>query len=242
MDLSLIIKDLNLYSGNSDSGCLHPVVQALTELSDTLSTEGATDKDEYVKQRLEVIRTECDADLAHRFLASKHSAFSTLMTACEKFTSRPETHLLCLKTMASLINGQPDLVTGQAIIYFVNLLKVTDSDERVINQTLKIIHYSCVMHESNRQTFVAEDLIGRLVHVMDRYKDNRHIVGQSCICLRTLTLDDDVRVPFGKAHEHAKMIVTEANALKAIMKVCKGNVFYYTCVYIMAKCIVSFRK
>jgi hypothetical protein len=43
-----------------------------------------------------------------------------------------------------------------------------------------------------------------------------------CCALRTLTLDDDVRVPFGKAHNHAKLIVTEAGALKKLLELSSG--------------------
>lgn len=35
--------------------------------------------------------------------------------------------------------------------------------------------------------------------------------------VRALILDDDIRVPFGKAHEHAKHIVTEGKALKRLL-------------------------
>lgn len=37
--------------------------------------------------------------------------------------------------------------------------------------------------------------------------------------------DDDVRVPFGKAHENARLIVEEHNALETLNKSIKGNLY-----------------
>lgn len=51
----------------------------------------------------------------------------------------------------------------------------------------------------------------------------RLVRAQVCGALRVLTYDDDVRVPFGKGHEHAKMIVTEQDALSKIMLISKGT-------------------
>ena len=51
------------------------------------------------------------------------------------------------------------------------------------------------------------------------------VLSAACQALRVLTFDDDVRVPFGKAHEHAKMIVTEENAPKKILDICHGKYF-----------------
>ena len=39
--------------------------------------------------------------------------------------------------------------------------------------------------------------------------------------ISALILDDDIRVPFGKAHEHAKTIVTEGQALKLLLNAMK---------------------
>lgn len=48
-----------------------------------------------------------------------------------------------------------------------------------------------------------------------------------CQTFKVLTLDDDPRVPFGKAHDHAKMIVTEAEALELLLDVAKSRLFLY---------------
>ncbi len=45
--------------------------------------------------------------------------------------------------------------------------------------------------------------------------------------LRVMTFDDDVRVTFGHAHEHAKMIVLEHSGLKVLVEAAKGKVSRY---------------
>lgn len=62
-----------------------------------------------------------------------------------------------------------------------------------------------------------------LAQILINHEDNGDIVKEVCQAMRTLTLDDDPRVPFGKAHDHAKMIVTEANALELLLKVANGK-------------------
>lgn len=40
-------------------------------------------------------------------------------------------------------------------------------------------------------------------------RDENDIVRETCTMLRYLILDDDIRVEFGKAHEHARTISSE---------------------------------
>ena len=45
-----------------------------------------------------------------------------------------------------------------------------------------------------------------------------------CRVWQALVQDDDVRVPFGNAHENARAIVEEHNALAKLIKAIKGTV------------------
>lgn len=61
----------------------------------------------------------------------------------------------------------------------------------------------------NRQLIVNEGILVKhlkplLVH------DEPDIIRNICICFRCFILDDDIRVEFGKAHEHARQIAQEA--------------------------------
>lgn len=60
----------------------------------------------------------------------------------------------------------------------------------------------------NRQLIINEDiLISHLKPLLARNETN--IVRNVCACFRFLILDDDIRVEFGKAHEHARLIASE---------------------------------
>ena len=60
----------------------------------------------------------------------------------------------------------------------------------------------------NRQLIVAEDiLVKHLKPLLAR--DESEIIKNICTCLRFFVLDDDIRVEFGKAHDHARLIAAE---------------------------------
>ena len=88
---------------------------------------------------------------------------------------------------------------------------------------IRIIRLTCIMHETNRQTYVDHNIITYLSSLLEDQIESAALVTEVCSVLRILTADDDPRVPFGKGHEHAKMIVTEGDTLKKIMNICKGE-------------------
>lgn len=60
----------------------------------------------------------------------------------------------------------------------------------------------------NRQLIVNEDiLVKHLKPLLSR--DEMEIIRNVCTCFRYLVLDDDIRVEFGKAHDHARLIANE---------------------------------
>lgn len=69
----------------------------------------------------------------------------------------------------------------------------------------------------------AKNVIQQIAKVLSSHKEHDRVVTEACVLMRTLTLDDDPRVPFSKAHDHAKMIVTEANALDILLEIAKGK-------------------
>lgn len=75
------------------------------------------------------------------------------------------------------------------------------------------------MHESNRQAFVVEGLIELCLAAAEARPSSAEVVAQATMCLRSLTKDDDPRVPFGKGNEHTKMICTEYHGLDRLLKV-----------------------
>lgn len=92
--------------------------------------------------------------------------------------------------------------------YFRLLKTRTNAD--VITSTLKWIHKTCFMHESNRQMWMDNDqLLQYLKTFLNERTQDKKIFKAVLSCFRFLILDDDIRVEFGKAHDHAKMIALE---------------------------------
>ena len=132
--------------------------------------------------------------------------------------------------MCALCNGQPDVLDARGTLFFVELLRSDKISAEAVVGCVMLIRLTCVKHETNRQAYVSADLVPVLIKVLETHKDNASIVKEVCFALRVLTFDDDIRVPFGKAHEHAKMIVTEADALSKILGICKGSSTKVVCV------------
>lgn len=66
-----------------------------------------------------------------------------------------------------------------------------------------------MLHENNRQLIVNEDiLVKHLKPLLSRSEPE--IIKNVSTCFRYLILDDDIRVEFGKAHDHARMIAQES--------------------------------
>ncbi|NWS03217.1 ARMC6 protein, partial [Motacilla alba] len=55
-----------------------------------------------------------------------------------------------------------------------------------------------------------------------RHGGSAELVGTAASALRVMTFDDDIRVPFGHAHDHAKMIVLENDGLRVLIEAAKA--------------------
>ncbi|EDQ92530.1 uncharacterized protein MONBRDRAFT_22281 [Monosiga brevicollis MX1] len=184
---------------------------------------------------LSELRAELERDPAAKTILAQEHGFPALLAAIEalchaELPARDALHT-ALQVMAQLLTGQPDLVTrnnpnniiGEAQSHphaekLCRPLRRFPQDGKTQQHGIHAIRQALVMHETNRQTFVAEGLIDLLLHVLQTHEDQPDAVAEAAHCLRDLTLDDDIRVAFGKAHDHAKLIVSEHNALPAILQ------------------------
>ncbi len=155
-------------------------------------------------------------------MAGKNRAYPVLMETCKKFDSNSDMLTLSLRAFCSLCNGQPDLLDEDGIVWNCDKLNSTVDNSTLAALLVRFMRLNCIKHETNRQKYVACDIVATLSKTLDKYKDSREVLKEVCGAFRVLTNDDDVRVPFGKAHDHAKMIVTEENALRKIMGICNG--------------------
>lgn len=214
----MIIQDASLYSAAGQKS-LHPVVEALNALS---IEDGNKDTD--AMKHLDTIKQECDIDLARRCFAGKNKAYPVLLKYLK--AHRKDDHkifLTGLDTMCSLCNGQPDLLDEEGTVFFMDIMKDETNDPEITQQIVKLVRLNCIKHETNRGMFVKNGLIKELVRVLTSNRKSPSIVKEVSYGLRVLTQDDDIRVPFGAAHENAKQIVIEGDALKELLLICSGK-------------------
>ncbi|XP_006821593.1 armadillo repeat-containing protein 6-like [Saccoglossus kowalevskii] len=213
IDLSNIIKCLNLGDGSGGVETKHAVVMAIDKLNELLQGD---DNDTLISENLKKFKSECDLDFARRSLAATSQAYVTLYKLYEKYKNNADMLLHVVVALAAFLNGQPDIIDKVGIGVLLQLLQQYMEFAHLTTALLKTIRITCIMHETNRQSYVKQNLIPLVIQVLEKHRCDASVVRESCQTLRILTVDDDVRVPFGHAHDHAKMIVEEG-ALKTIL-------------------------
>lgn len=216
-----IVRDLVLQDNTEGVPAKHPVIEAVEALSKSLVDDPPNE--DLIKSSLTKIQLECDIDLAHRCLAAKNNAYLVLYQVLDKYKESPDSLQQVLNAFCALCNGQPDVLDMRGLLLIMKILKEQQNHSENAVALVKLIRLTCVMHEKNRQAYVHYEVIALFMDALLYHKDNAAVVKEICYALRVLTYDDDPRVPFGKAHDHAKTIVTEANALKKILNICKGR-------------------
>lgn len=111
-----------------------------------------------------------------------------------------------LETKITLTDKFPDIFDCKWLQLRHKLLQ--NKSTKVICLALKLFQKTCILHEFNRQSIMNDqEFFDELKLLIKR--DENEIVRETCTMLRYLILDDDIRVEFGKAHEHARTISSE---------------------------------
>ena len=193
INLANIIKDLTI---NKDTG-----ESVLKETIDYLNTN-PTDVVE-IEKKLEALIEECNQTVPHRVLAAKLGAYDKIMNLLE---TNEKARLKAILAANAMINKNPDIFNEKSFHIISKLLK-EESSKDIINQLLRFMQKACVLHEINRQTIMGDeslfDVYRRLLDL-----DDMDIIKDLCALFRSKILDDDIRVEFGKAHEHARTLAT----------------------------------
>jgi len=179
------------------------VVEAVQDLFKDLPSED-------IVTRLKIIQECCTQDLAQRVLATNNGAYSILIKHAKSQTD-PQVQLETVKTLKSVMNGNPDMLEGQGIDTINDILREHQDDE-LGQQTLKLVHIVATKCEANRVSLIQSGLLSQLGACVSS-SESTSLVARVWIAL---VQDDDVRVPFGKAHENAREIVENHNALKLL--------------------------
>ncbi|CAH1254616.1 ARMC6 [Branchiostoma lanceolatum] len=214
VNLSNIVKTLNL--GSTPSGePEHAVLAALSDLS-TLLTSDSPDQ-EKLTSALQTFQEQCTVSFSHRSLAASKDGYKVMFSACTKFSDDANTLSRCIETLAAFLEGQPDLIDETGMKFLVQTLTKFPDDAPLQAITFKAIYATCLKHETNRQAYIEHGLLPCLKKALETHGSRADVVRSACTVMRVLTFDDDIRVPFGKAHEHAKMMVTEHKALETLL-------------------------
>ncbi|XP_043233026.1 armadillo repeat-containing protein 6-like [Amphibalanus amphitrite] len=185
----------------------------LSELS-ALAAEAELSEPQLTRlaELLEAVRQFCAAGLPERVLAGRRGAYPALR-ACLR-AGRPEA--AALRALAALQDGQPDLFAADDCALLLRLLDARPAE------TLPWATAVTLRHEENRQALAEAGLLARLAARLADPAARRDQLPALLTLLRQMTLDDDVRVPYGRAHQHACQLVTEHAALDTLLALLKG--------------------
>lgn len=195
---------------------------------------------------LNIAKEKFNKDLSFRCLATamkpEPNAYSIFMSYLENL--KPPNHtetglendLLIesfLNAFQCYLNQQSDILDSNGLRMLIRLTSSEDNDSSgisgfgshssILNSLLKCINTSCKMSESNRQFFVENGLCENLMKIFYKHKTNDLIIIEACQLIRSLLLDDDIRVEFSKSHEHAKYIASQLNGLDILLHIGLGK-------------------
>lgn len=215
VNLNMIIKSVAGKEG-------HEVLCLANQLSKLMENKKEAPSED-VKEVMEKLANEFDKDISYRYQASKASdAAIMIYKACISYKDKREILKACMRAFASLLNGQPDLITPEGIVFVLQLVKDCEHMEEAALY-LRILKFSATAQEGNRAVIMANSGPSAILECAEKFKDKCDVVVEGCGALRALTLDDDIRVEFGKAHEYTKELVNEHHALERLFKLVKAH-------------------
>ncbi|KAJ8366633.1 hypothetical protein AAFF_G00348320 [Aldrovandia affinis] len=212
VDLSNIVK---VTHGKSDEQT-HEVLQALECLR---SPAGSS----RLAEDLQRFAERCRQDFAQRHLAAQRDAYPTVLSCWRRAGDERGALLATLGAMAALTDGQPDLLDAEGRGLLTEALGPRGDDAGLTQLAARVIRHCCLRHEQNRQDMVAAGALRLLTAALARHRGDAELVREVSAALRVMTLDDDIRVPFGHAHDHAKTIVLEHHGLKIIIEAANAH-------------------
>ncbi|XP_029970043.1 armadillo repeat-containing protein 6 [Salarias fasciatus] len=220
VDLSCIVKAVPaVASADTQEEQTHQVLLALDALRLGKDSAGEAELSAHMKCFTE----QCALGFAQRYLAAQKDAYPLILSFCRKSAEQKEALLVALSALASLTDGQPDLLDAAGQQFVLDVLKKYQDDWSVTCVAIRIVRNCCLKHEQNRQDLVKGGVLPLLTAAVTQHSGCAELIKEVSGALRVMTFDDDVRVMFGHAHEHAKMIVLEHNGLKILIEAAKAH-------------------
>ncbi|XP_074544562.1 armadillo repeat-containing protein 6 [Halichoeres trimaculatus] len=220
VDLTCIVKAVPAVSSEKkQEEQTHEVLQVLDSLQSGKDSAGVTDALADLKRFTE----HCSLGFAQRFLAAQKDAYPIILSYCTKSVDEQEAVSITLSALAALTDGQPDLLDAEGRQFLLDVLKKYQADSSVTCVAIRAVRHCCLKHEQNRQDLVKAGVLPLLTGAATQNSGCAEVIKEAATALRVMTFDDDVRVTFGHAHEHAKMIVLEHNGLKVLIEAAKAH-------------------
>ncbi|KAM4810173.1 armadillo repeat-containing protein 6 [Rhinophrynus dorsalis] len=218
VDLTNIVKAVRKPIGENETASNHDILQTLESLRKCVYSSSLTDLSELLIK----FGDQCKQGLAHRYLAGQKSAYPVVLEAWKLSEGDREILLNALYAMSSLTDGQPDLLEAVGQQLLISTLLNHANDAEVTLLATRLVRHVCLKHEQNRQDLVKAGILHQLTGAITSHGSDADVVREACSALRIMTFDDDIRVPFGHAHDHAKMIVLENSGLKLLIEAAKA--------------------
>ncbi|XP_036096993.1 armadillo repeat-containing protein 6 isoform X1 [Molossus molossus] len=219
VELSNIIKMAPKVSADGLQEPTHNILQILEDLQESVACYHPQE----VSAQLARFCEQCKQHKACRFLAAQKGAYPILFTAWKLAVACDKGLLLqAFNALSALIDGQPDLLDTEGLKLLVATLAQNADTADLICSGIRCIRHACLKHEQNRQSLVKAGVLPLLTAAIAQHNHCADMVREACWALRIMTFDDDIRVPFGHAHNHAKMIVQENRGLKVIIEAAKA--------------------
>ncbi|CAJ1072081.1 armadillo repeat-containing protein 6 [Xyrichtys novacula] len=220
VDLSYIVKAAPAVpSEGSQEEQTHEVLQTLDSLRSGQDSAGVSD----MMANLNSFTEHCSLGFAQRYLAAQKGAYPVILSYCTKSVEEQQAVLAALAALAALTDGQPDLLDAEGQQFLINVLQKYQADSSLTRVAIRTVRHCCLKHEQNRQDFVKGGILPLLTRATTNHSGCAEVIKEASLALRVMTFDDDVRVTFGHAHEHAKMIVLEHNGLKVLIEAAKAH-------------------
>ncbi|KAE8632621.1 hypothetical protein XENTR_v10001603 [Xenopus tropicalis] len=218
VDLTNIVKAVKKPCDENEVASNHDILQTLESLRKSVQSSSVSE----ISELLIKFGDQCKQGLAHRYLAGQKSAYSVILETWRLSEDDREALLNALYAMSALTEGQPDLLEASGQQLLLQTFKNHAGDAEVILLGTRLTRHVCLKHEQNRQDLVKAGILPLLTGAIKTHGSDADVVREACSALRIMTFDDDIRVPFGHAHDHAKMIVLENGGLKCLIEAAKA--------------------
>ncbi|XP_071747821.1 armadillo repeat-containing protein 6 isoform X2 [Lepeophtheirus salmonis] len=174
----------------------------LKEMIESLESLQLDFDDEKAKSQVLTFKSFLDKGLAEKTLATSCGGYNALVQLLSNASSSKEK---ILHAMTSLVDGNPDPLTEEGLESVKQAIHTGDTAIRKAG--LDFLLNVCVRHEYNRQNVIRSGILNEA----GKFFNDAPI--EVARLWQALVQDDDVRVPYGKAHDNARQIVEDYDAL-----------------------------